>query len=56
MKMTFRRGSICAWRSLETGISPDGSVSLVLSMYIGLRVGRETPYVVKGPYVRAGSL
>ena len=33
---TFNSGSICCCKSLETGISPDGFVSLVLSMYIGL--------------------
>ena len=33
---TFSSGSIFVCRSLATGNSPDGSVTLVLSMYIGL--------------------
>ena len=36
--LAFRRGSMCAWSNLETGISPEGAVSLVLSMYIGLYI------------------
>ena len=37
-KRTFSSGSMFDWRSLETGSSPDGTVLLVLSMYMGLEV------------------
>ena len=33
---TFSNGSMCVTRVLATGSSPEGSVSLVLSIYIGL--------------------
>ena len=34
--LTINSGSMCSINSLDTGISPDGSVSFVLSTYIGL--------------------
>ena len=38
LSYTCKRGSMCSISRRDTGISPEGSVSFVLSTYIGLKV------------------